>query len=363
MSVKINPIVAALPDTVPFVAPEEVERARGTAFQARLGANEGNFGAAPAAVEAMARAAQDDVWKYCDPTAFHLREALAEPLGIPLDALVCGPGIDGLLGLIVRIFSEPGDRIVSSLGAYPTFNYHVHAYGRQLVTVPYRTYHEDLEALAAKASDVGASMIYVSNPDNPMGTWWDGDAIAAFVEAVDPNILIILDEAYGETAPAGTLPPIDLDRRNLIRLRTFSKAYGLAGLRVGYAFGAPALIGLFNRVRDHFGVNIMAQVAARAALSSSDWLAQTVQQIADGREAIAAIAQSNGLEPIASATNFVTIDCGGDKGHAERLVAGLAERQIFVRKPMAPGLDHCIRVSVGRPEEIDLLAAQLPHLL
>ncbi|MEO1701515.1 MAG: pyridoxal phosphate-dependent aminotransferase [Pseudomonadota bacterium] len=363
MPVKIEPIVASLPDTVPFVAPEETERANGARFKARLGANEGNFGAAPAAIKAIQEAARNDVWRYSDPTYFELREALCTKLGLSEEELVCGPGIDGLLGLIVRIFSAPGDVIVTSLGAYPTFNYHVHAYGRELEAVPYRGFHEDLDALARRALELKASIVYLSNPDNPMGTWWDARSVEAFFDAVPEDTLIILDEAYGETAPVGTLTTIDTTRANVIRVRTFSKAYGLAGLRVGYAFGHSDLIRPFHRVRDHFGVNIMAQKAALASLKSQEWLAQTVHKIALGREQIAQIAHANGLVPIASATNFVTLECGAGADYASGLLHRLSDWGIFIRKPMAPGIDHCIRVSVGRDDELAAFAKALPEAL
>ncbi|MEL6921958.1 MAG: pyridoxal phosphate-dependent aminotransferase [Pseudomonadota bacterium] len=363
MPVKINPVVAALPDAIPFVAPEEMERTRGRAFAARLGANEGNFGPAPAAVAAMRAAATQDSWTYCDPTAHALRTALSEHLGVDMDDIVCGPGIDGLLGLIVRVFSDVGDTIVSSVGAYPTFNYHVHAYGRALESVPYAAHHEDLDALAAKAREARAAIVYVSNPDNPMGSWWQAADVARFVDAVPDETLIVLDEAYGETAPAGTLPSIDTNRKNLIRLRTFSKAYGLAGLRVGYAFGHRDLVAPFHRARDHFGVNVMAQQAALASLQSQDWLQKTVARIAAGRARIAAIALDNALAPLPSATNFVTVNCGGDGAVARRVMERLLALGIFVRKPMAPGLDHCVRVSVGRDEELDAFEQALPKAL
>ncbi|MEL6436349.1 MAG: pyridoxal phosphate-dependent aminotransferase [Pseudomonadota bacterium] len=361
--VKFNPIVAALPDTVPFVAPEETERRAGRGFRARLGANEGNFGPSPQAIEAMQRAARDEAWKYCDPTAHDLRVALAAKLGIAPGEVIAGPGIDGLLGLIVRIFSDVGDTIVTSLGAYPTFNFHVSAHGRTLHPVPYAGAHEDLDALADAARTQRAAIIYVSNPDNPMGTWWDASAITRFCDTVPHECLIVLDEAYGETAPPGTLPSTDTSRPNLIRLRTFSKAYGLAGLRCGYAFGHDSLITPFHRVRDHFGVNVMAQAAALAALGAHDWLAEMAATIADGRERIAAIAEENGLTSVASATNFVALDCGGDGAFANHVLQAMMRAGVFVRKPMTPGLDHHIRVSVGRKEELDVLEEVLPAAL
>lgn len=358
-----NPLVEALPATIPFVAPERTERDTGRPFRARLGANEGNFGASPAAVAAMAVAARDDVWKYPDPESWRLRARLVTHLGVVSDEIVVGPGIDGLLGLIVRISSDPGQPIVSSLGAYPTFTYHIAGYGRRLVTVPYRDDHEDLDALAARAADVQAAIVYVSNPDNPMGTWWDAAAIGRFCDAVPEDTLIVLDEAYGETAPPGALPAIDVARPNLIRLRTFSKAYGLAGLRCGYAFGHRDLIAPFDKVRDHFGVNLMAQAAALASLDDQAWLDETVATIGAARRRIAKIAGASGLGAIPSATNFVALDCRRDGAFAMGVLQALMARGVFVRKPMAPGLDRCIRVSAGRTEELDHFAAMLPEAL
>ena len=358
-----NKTISALPATIPFVAPERLERDSFKRFTARLGANEGNFGAAPAAIAAMEKAARDAVWKYPDPEAHALRRALSAHLGLQMDGVTVGSGIDGLLGLIVRIFSDNGDTIISSDGAYPTFAYHVAGYGRRLVTVPYAGDHEDLAALAEAARATRAAIVYLSNPDNPMGTWHGASAIAAFVDAVPEDVLIVLDEAYGETAPAGTLPPIDAARPNLIRLRTFSKAYGLAGLRCGYAFGHRDLIAPFDKVRDHFGVNCMAQEAARASLKETVWLSDTVRTIADARLKISTIGEANGLTPITSATNFVTLDCGRDGDHAMALLKALGQWGVFVRKPMAPGLDRCIRISAGRAEELDHLRQVLPHAL
>ena len=358
-----NALAESLPATIPFVAPERTERETGRPFRARLGANEGNTGCSPLAIEAMAKAARDEAWKYCDPEAFHLRSALCARLGLSMEEIVCGPGIDNLLGLAVRLFADAGETIVTSLGAYPTFNYHVAGFGRRLVTVPYQDDREDLMALADTARRERARIVYVSNPDNPMGTWWNAAEITAFLDAVPEDCLVLLDEAYGETAPAGTLPPVDTGRPNVLRLRTFSKAHGLAGLRVGHAFGNSALVAPFNKVRDHFGVNVIAQAGAEAALADGEHLAATLARIAAARERIAAIARTSGLAPIPSATNFVTVDCGGDGVLAKAVLDGLMVRGVFVRKPMAPVLDRCIRISAGRDEELDVLAEVLPQAL
>ncbi|WP_421852308.1 pyridoxal phosphate-dependent aminotransferase [Oricola sp.] len=357
-----NPLIDALPATVPFVAPETLELQHGHPFKARLGANESSFGPSPHAIEAI-RTAADDVWKYCDPEIRELTAALADRYGVSMGEIVVGSGIDNLLGVAVRIFSEAGDAIVSSTGAYPTFNYHVNGYGRRLVAVPYREDREDLVALAEAARRENAKIVYLSNPDNPMGTWWDAGYVEAFMADLPENTLLILDEAYGELAPASALPPLDPSRPNVLRMRTFSKAYGLAGLRVGYVVANAALSSQFHKVRDHFGVNIVAQKAALAALGDTDWLGSVVAKIAGARTRIAEIGTQCGLAPLPSATNFVTLDCGGDGDQALRVLQGLAAHGVFIRKPMAPGLDRCIRISCGLPEELDYLENVLPEAL
>jgi histidinol-phosphate aminotransferase len=358
----LTPLAASLPATVPFVGPETQERARGAAFRARIGANESSFGPSPAVIAAMSQAAPLS-WRYCDPENFELRAALARHLGTGLENLVVGEGIDGLLGLIVRLFVSPGQPVVTSLGAYPTFNYHFAGFGGRLVTVPYRDDREDLDGLLETVRQEKAPLVYLANPDNPMGSWWPADAVSRFIDALPRETVLILDEAYGETAPEGTLPPLDTDRANVLRMRTFSKAYGLAGLRCGYAVGHAETIRAFDKVRNHFGVNRMAQAAGVAALADQAWLADVVSKVEAGRRRIAGIAQANGLTPLPSATNFVAIDCGRDGAFALEVMKALIARGVFVRKAMAPGLDRTIRISVGMPEELDVLEAELPGAL
>jgi len=261
----LAPIAAALPESVPFTGPETLERRFGRPFLARLGANESPFGAAPSALVAMAGAAAEG-WKYGDPESHDLRRALARQLGIASDTIVIGEGIDGLLGLAVRLYAAPGSTVVTSLGGYPTLNYHAAGFGARIVSVPYRDHTEDLAGLAAMARREAAAVVYLANPDNPMGSWHGAAAVAEFIAAVPEQTLILLDEAYGEFALPGTLPPLDTARPNLLRLRTFSKAHGMAGLRCGYAVGEKQTIRAFERVRNHFGVNAVAQAGASPPL-------------------------------------------------------------------------------------------------
>lgn len=356
-----TPVVEALPETVPFVGPEAIERQTGIATRARIGANESGFGPSPRVIASLRNAAPD-VWTYPDPENYALRTALAAHVGVASDEIAVSEGIDGLMGLLVRLFIAPGDIVVTSLGAYPTFNYHVVGFGGDLRFVPYRQFHEDPEALAAMAHQTNARMVYLANPDNPMGSFWPAADIARFINAVPENCLIVLDEAYLETAPDQG-PALDTEQPNLLRLRTFSKAYGLAGMRCGYAIGNRRLAGAFNRIRNHFGVNKLAQIAALAALDDQAYLHEAVSAIADARARIAQIAHDNGLSSLPSATNFVAIDCGGDGPFAVRVLQALGQQGVFVRKPAAPGLDQHIRISAAPERELDLLAQALPTAL
>ena len=357
-----TPIVAKLADTVPFIAPEAIERTTGTKFRARVGANESGFGPSPRVVAAM-RAAAPEMWKYCDPENFDIEHALAAFLGVQPGNVAVGEGIDGLQSIAARLYLEPGQMVLTSLGAYPTFNYHAEVCGAGLTTIPYAADREDLGGLLAAAKRDRPRIVYLCNPDNPMGTWWPAADVERFAAELPEECMLLLDEAYGETAPTGVLPTIDIDRPNVIRFRTFSKSYGLAGLRVGYAFGEQKTIAAFNRVRNHFGVNKMGQVAALEALADQAWLAQVVERNEAARQRLYRIAAENNLGSIRSATNFVAIDTGGDGAFAMRVLKSLATRGVFIRKPMAPILDRCIRISTAPDPELDIVAEVLPKAL
>lgn len=355
-------LVAELPATVPFVGPEAQERARGRKFRARIGANESVFGPSPRAIAAMQQAAAE-CWMYADPENHDLKTALAKHHGVSFENIVVGEGIDALLGYTVRMLIEPGNVVVTSLGAYPTFNFHVAGYGGRLVRVPYVGDREDPEALLDAARRENAKLIYFANPDNPMGSWWNAQEVQRLIDNVPSGALLLLDEAYSDTAPPDAIPPIDVSNPQVLRLRTFSKAYGLAGLRVGYAIGEASVVRAFDKIRNHFGVNRMAHVAALAALSDQPYLSEVVAKIAAARERIGAISRDNGLEALPSATNFVAVDCGGDGAFARRVLEELIARDVFVRMPGVAPLDRCIRISAGTDADLDILAEELPRAL
>lgn len=362
MSRFLTPHAAALPSTVPFTGPEALERRSGISFRARLGANESLFGPSPRAVAAMQAAAQD-AWMYGDPENHDLKQALAAHHDVTPAHVAVGPGIDGLLGLICRLTLDPGTPVVTSLGAYPTFNFHVAGYGGVLTRVPYRGNHEDPDALLAAARSTAARLIYLANPDNPMGSHHPAAVIEDMVANLPEHSLLILDEAYADLAPPGTVPDIPADHPQVLRLRTFSKGYGLAGARVGYAITSPDLALAFDKVRDHFGMSRISQAGALAALADQDWLRSVQDRTLAARARLSAIARESGLVPLPSATNFVTIDCGRDGDFARRVLAELGALGVFIRMPGVAPLDRCIRISLGDEPALDMLAETLPLAL
>ena len=342
-------IVQEIPATVPFLAPEAIERRSGRALTLRLGANESAFAPSPLALEAMREAAAHVNW-YGDPESYDLRTALAERHSIGRENIVIGCGVDDLLELIVRTYLEPGQTAVTSLGGYPTFAYHVAGYGGRLERVPYHDGRNDLTGLAEAANRTQARIVYLANPDNPSGSWVTAEEIGALVDALPEDCLLLLDEAYSDFAPAEALPPVDVSDPRVIRARTFSKAHGMAGARIGYALATAEIIAAFDKIRLHFGVNRVAQAGALASVQDTEHLASVVTAVAEGRTEYAALAREMGFTPLPSATNFVTMDVGGVE-RARALVAALAERGVFIRMPGAPPLDRCARVTVGTPEE------------
>ena len=281
-----TPLVQSLPATVPFVGPETQERARGRVFRARIGANESSFGPSPAvtARDGAGRRRHVEI----------LRPGKPRPQGGACRAsrhsagnVVVGEGIDGLLGLVARMYLEPGRR-----GGH---------LARRLsdLQLPYRRVRrpagdgalcgdrEDLDALARGRTPRERATGLLSNPDNPMGTWWEAADITRFIEALPETTMLVLDEAYGETGPASAHPaarPRPAERHQDAHLL---KSYGLAGLRCGYAVGETETIRAFDKVRNHYGVSKMAQVAAQAALADQDYLRSVVARVAAGRERIA----------------------------------------------------------------------------
>jgi len=349
MTIPFTHIVSQLPASTPFVGPETLQRQRGAEFHARIGANESSFGLSPLASAAMREAVASTNW-YGDPENYDLREALAAIHGVRMEEICVDAGIDTLLGVAVRMLVEPRQCVVTSLGAYPTFNYHVSGFGAELVTVPYREDREDPAALIAASSENDARMVYFSNPDNPMGTWHDAGSVQQFIDQIPQGTVAALDEAYIEFAPEDVGPPIDTSNPRVIRFRTFSKAYGMAGARIGYAIAHRDLITGMNKIRNHFGVNRIAQHGALASLGDDEFLRSVQLAAENGRQRIYAFARKHGLQAIPSATNFVSVDLGNNE-RATKVLNGLIENNIFIRMPGVEPLNRCIRVGIGNDAE------------
>lgn len=357
-----NPTTRALPAVVPFVGPEAAERAMGQKFAARIGANESVFGPSPHAIAAMEKAASE-VWMYGDPENHDLRHAVAAHHGVSPDNIMVGEGIDGLFGTLALMFMEPGVKVATSAGGYPTFNYQMAARGGLIEATPFKHDKEDREGLIDLATRADARLIYLANPDNPMGTWWSGTEVQQMIDNVPTGSLLCLDEAYIEFAPEGTAPTIDVSSNKVIRFRTFSKVYGMAGARIGYAIGEASLIKAFDKVRNHFGINRIAQAGALAALQDQFYVKEVVVRVNEAKARISMIGKAQELSPIPSAASFQTLDCGRDAAFATAIVQGLAAKGVFIRKPFSAPEDRCIRVSAGRPQDLDLFETALAETL
>jgi len=361
MPIPFTQLVRELPATTPFIGPEALERQRGKPFRARIGANESAFGLSPAALEAMQQAMTESVW-YADPESYELRKSLAQKHNVDIDEICVDAGIDTLLGLTVRMLLSRNCHAVTSHGAYPTFNYHVAGFGAQLNTVPYKNFHEDPNALLDKAETLQAPLIYLANPDNPMGTWHSADVIQGMIDDLPENTVLALDEAYIEFAVNDIAPAINTDKPNVIRFRTFSKAYGMAGQRIAYAIAHRDIIAGYNKIRNHFGLNRIAQIGALAAVNDSLFIPRVNQTVAAGREKIMNFAAARGLYAEPSYTNFVAIDLENHE-RAQHMIKQLAEHDVFMRMPGVEPLNRCVRVGVGTEEEFSIFAEAFKQAL
>ncbi len=356
-----NALVAAVPPTTPFVAPEELARRVGRTSLLRLGANESAFGPSPRAIAAMRDAVALSSW-YGDPESLGLRAALAAHHACEPGEIVVASGIDDLMGLIVRAFCAPGDACVATRGTYPTLFYHLNAFGaRAEFAEPDAGGGMVPASIVDAVARSNAKLVYVANPDNPSGGFAGRAAIAALRDALPDDVLLFLDEAYADFVARDELLPDAIDPRT-IRTRTFSKAYGLAGARIGYALASADLIAVFQKLRLHFGVNRTGQIGALAALGDEAFLRGVVAEIERGRDDYHALAAKHGLRSLPSSTNFVCIEIGS-RAQAEAMVGALLDGGVFVRKPWAPPIDGFIRVTVGTAAEREAFAEHFAEAL
>ena len=345
--IRPTPAIEAIPSTTPFVGPEQLMRETGHRELLRLGANESAFGPSPKAIAAMAAELERLSW-YGDPESLDLRDALARKHDCLPEQIVIGSGIDDVMGLAVRAFVAPGATALTSRGTYPTFNYHVIGYGGRLAFAPYREDGTpDLDALLAAARRERAAIVYLANPDNPSGRFIGRAEVTRFYDELPHDSLLLLDEAYADFVAEEELPAPHFEDR-LIRMRTFSKAYGMAGARIGYALTTAANVRTFQKIRLHYGINRNAQIGALASLDDDEFRNRVVDATVQAREDYYALARSLGLGYLESHANFVCIDLGTAQ-RATNVINELLRKAVWIRKPGAPPLDRYVRVSAGTP--------------
>ena len=322
----------------------------------KLASNEGPFGPMPAAVAAF-EGSTLELNRYPDAGGTRLREALAARFEVPVEQVVLGNGADELIRFAALATLDPGDRGVYPWPSFQSYPTAVAAAAGESLAVPMRDRAFDLDALLAACN--GAKLVYLANPNNPTGTLVARDDVRAFAGQLSPDTLCVLDEAYAEYAedePAG----VDLVREGHERicvLRTFSKVYGLAALRVGYAIASPQIADALNRVRPIFNVNQPAQEAALASLHETEAVRRRIAHTRVARDELHDTLAAAGLDPIRSHANFVYADVPG--GDADGLADRLLHAGFIVRALRAFGAPGAIRVTVGTDEEMRLFAAAI----
>ncbi len=314
----------------------------------KMASNENPLGASPKALAAI-RGALDDLAYYPDGSGYELKRALERKLGIAPATVVLGNGSNDVLELVGRSFLTPADSAVYSRHSFLVYPLVVQAIGAKPIEVPARAHGSDLEAMA-RAIRADTKVVFLANPNNPTGTFNEWAAVLAFVERVPANVLVVLDEAYGEYVPAARQSPSlgwIARHPNVVVTRTLSKAYGLAGLRIGFAVADARIADLMNRVRQPFNVNHLAMVGAVAALDDEDFIARSRETNAAGLRQLAEGFRKLGLEFIPSLGNFVSVRVGD----AARVYAALLAQGVIVRPIAGYGLPEHLRVTVGLPEQ------------
>ena len=334
----------------------------------KLASNENPLGMPQSAKEAMLKAA-NDLGRYPDSNGFELKNVLSERLGVPADWITLGNGSNDILELAARAVAQFGDEVIFSRHAFAVYPLATQAVGAKAIEVaPTDAYGHDLIAMlqAVKASGDKAKLVFVANPNNPTGSYLAAKEIEDFLMAVPAHVVVVLDEAYNEyLTPEQRYDAIAWVKRfpNMILSRSFSKAYGLAGLRIGYGVAQPPLTDLLNRIRQPFNVNSLAQAAAIAAFQDSAFLQQGFELNRAGLAQLTQAFDELGLTYLPSAGNFVLVKVGDDDGAGARINLALLKCGIIVRPVGNYGLPQWLRISIGLPEENAAFIAVLRNIL
>lgn len=367
MKLQVAPHIESLVPYPPGKPLEELEREYGITGSIKLASNENAWGPSPKATAAIA-AALANLHRYPDGSCYYLARALAEKLGVEPAELVFGNGSNEVIELLVKAFVAPGDEVVTSNPTFLMYQKLVQVQGGITRSVPLRDMHHDFEAIL---SAVGARtrIIFFDNPNNPTGTAFGREAFESFLDRLPENIIVVLDEAYVDFVEEGLrldaisyLPgrPAARAGKPVVTFRTFSKAYGLAGLRVGFGIMGKEISAIVQRVRQPFNVNSLAQIGALAALEDEEHYQKTLDGTRSGREWISAEVEKLGCTPYPSQTNFFLIDVGFD---AKAVYDHLLHQGVIVRPMQAYGYPTFIRITVGRPDENERFVRSLARTL
>jgi len=340
---------------------DELEREYGIVDAVKLASNENPLGPSPLALEAVQKVLSD-IALYPDGNGFALKSAIAGRLGLDMAQITLGNGSNEVLELVARAFLASGREAVFSQYAFAVYPIVTQASGAASVVVPAAEWGHDLDAMAAAITDRTA-VIFIANPNNPTGTWVDGQSLKAFLERVPSRVIVVVDEAYAEYVTEPDYPDTSawIGRfPNLVVTRTFSKAYGLAGLRVGYALSHPEVADLLNRVREPFNVNSLALVAAAAALGDEDFLASSRTLNRDGMAQLQAGCDALGLSYIPSLGNFLTVALPRP---GIEVYEDLLRQGVIVRPVGNYGLHEHLRFSIGTQAQNERLLVALGRVL
>ncbi len=356
-----NPGIARLSPYQAGKPIEELQRELGLSHVIKLASNENPLGPSPAVIKACTKA-MADITRYPDANGFELKRALAAKFDLDSAQLTLGSGSNDVLDLVARVFLRPGTNAVFSEYAFAVYPIATQACGARANIVPALNWGNDLKAMAA-AIDSDTRVVFIANPNNPTGTWVGRTALLTFLRSAPADVIVVLDEAYTEYVESPDFANgFELLREfpNLIVTRTFSKAYGLAALRVGYAVSTPLLADMLNRVRAPFNVTALGLAAATAALTDDEYLARSRALNRAGMAQLCAGFTALGLTFIPSAGNFVSVEFATD---AAPLYQRLLEAGVIVR-PLAPyKMPRHLRISIGLPEENQQLLDALAQVL
>ena len=353
--------VRALQPYQPGKPVEELERDLGLSDIVKLASNENPRTSDEVIAKALAQQ-QSDTSRYPDGSGYALKIRLSDLLGVSTDQLTLGNGSNDVLELLVRAFVCPGQGVVVSEHSFAVYSLAASAAGADLKTAPAISWGHDLDAMLSLV-DQNTRVVFIANPNNPTGTWVEYRALLSFLDHVPATTIVVIDEAYYEYCEDPDFPnAIDLmnDYPFLVSTRTFSKIYGLAGMRVGYSVSSPAIADLLNRVRQPFNVNSFGLAAARLALDDAEFLAESRRLNSQGRHRIYAGFSELGLEYIPSAGNFVCVNVARP---AISVYESMLMQGVIVRPVANYGLPNHLRVTVGLPHEnekmIDALTVAL----